>query len=152
MLLGQYEANLTDKDRLALPKKIRSKLGDEIVLARWYEGCLVVVSSERWSELLLKLTGRAQYVTQPVRDTDRFILGSAFEASLDRQGRFVVPKKLKEYASLSKEVVFLGLGDRVEIWDKKLWVLREALIRKQAEGLIEKIAHEDKKNKREVNS
>ena len=148
MLLGQYEANLTNKDRLAFPKKFRQKLGEKVILARWYEGCLVVVGRDKWGELLLKLTGKAEYVTQPVRDTDRFILGSAYEIDLDKQGRFVVPRILKDYASLSGEVTFLGLGDRVEIWNKRNWGIKEAQIQKQAENLIEKIAHEDKVNRK----
>ncbi len=148
MLLGLYEAKLTDKGRLALPKKFRKQLGENVIIARWYETCLVVVGKKEWEELLSKLTGKAEFITRPVRDTDRFILGSAFEVDLDKQGRFVVPRLLKDYAGLRSEVVFLGLGNRVEIWSKKNWSVRENAIQKQAESLVEKIAEDAKVDRR----
>ena len=144
MLLGQYEAVLTDKGRLALPKKFREKLGGRVVVAKWYESCLVVVASESLNPLLSRLTAETKYITGAVRDTDRFVLGSASEVDLDKQGRFVVPKYLRDYALLVKEVVFLGLGSRVEVWDKKVWAEREKYIKENAENLIETIAQESK--------
>jgi MraZ protein len=148
MLIGQYDAVLTDKGRLALPKKFRDSLGVRVIVAKWYEGCLVVVPSDSLNELLGRLTAESKYITGPVRDTDRFVLGSAFEVDLDKQGRFVVPKYLKDFATLSKDVIFLGLGGRVEIWDKKVWTEREAYIQKNAEDLVETIARESKDVKR----
>jgi MraZ protein len=145
LLIGQYSVRLTDKGRLALPKKFREKLGERIIVAKWYEGCLVVVGSEKWSELLGRLTGKTDHVTQSVRDTDRFILGSAFEVDLDGQGRFVVPKNLKEYAKVKSDAVFVGLGDRVEIWDEEAWSKREVYIQENAAGLIENIAKDEKR-------
>jgi len=147
MLLGQYEAVLTDKGRLALPKKFRERLGTMIVVAKWYEGCLVIVASESLDLLLQRLTADTKYITGPVRDTDRFVLGSAFEVDLDKQGRFVVPKYLRDYALLGKEVIFLGLGNRVEVWDKKTWLVREKNIQKGAEELVETIARESKNDR-----
>ena len=144
MLLGQYEVNLTDKGRLALPKRFREKLGARVIVAKWYEGCLVVVANESLKSLLGRLTLESKFITAPVRDTDRFILGSAFEVDLDKQGRFVVPKYLRDYAGLTGEVVFLGLGNRVEIWAKKVWLEKEKIIQKEAEGLIETIAKEER--------
>lgn len=144
MLIGQYDAVLTDKGRLALPKRFREALGVRVIVAKWYEGCLVVVSSDSLNSLLNRLTAESKYITGSVRDTDRFILGSAFEVDLDKQGRFVVPKYLRDFAALSGDVVFLGLGGRVEIWDKNVWIKREEYIQKNAEGLIESIAQESK--------
>ena len=125
MLIGQYLVKLTDKGRLALPSKFKKILGNEIIVAKWYEGCIVIVDSHKWQGLLNKLTGNAEHITESVRDTDRFLLGSAFEVELDAQGRFVVPKTLRRYANIQREAVFLGLGDRVEILDEKTWSEKE---------------------------
>ena len=100
----------------------------------------MIVGQEEWSLLMNKLTGRSEIITQPVRDTDRFILGSAFEVELDDQGRMVIPKSLRDYAGLTSDVVFLGLGNRVEIWDKSVWEKREEYIQEHAEELVEKLA------------
>lgn len=140
MLIGHYFVKVTEKGRTALPKKFREEIGETGIVAKWYESCLVVVGLAKWQNLLAKLTAKSEFVTEPVRDTDRFILGSAFEVEMDSQGRFVVPKVLRDFARLFDEVVFLGLGDRIEIWNKKNWIERESYIQKNAGNMIEKIA------------
>ena len=142
MLVGQYIQKISDKGRTALPAKFRREIGKDAIVAKWYEGCLIVVDLKSWDELLLKLTGKSEIITAPVRDTDRFILGSAFEVSFDQQGRFVVPRALRDYARLVDEVVFVGLGNRIEVWNKKGWEKREKQVQEKASDLVEKLARE----------
>ena len=137
MLVGQYESFVTEKGRVAVPKKYRETVGTQLIVSRWYENCLVLVSKTEFNSLLSKVGFNAKYATKPVRDTDRFILSSAFEVDLDKQGRFVVPKILRDFAHLTTEVVFLGLGDRIEIWDRKSWLTKETEIAKEAENILE---------------
>ncbi len=144
MLIGQYFSKLTQKNRVAVPKKFREELGSEMIVARWYEGCCVLVSKQNWQNLIDRLIGRTHLVISPIRDIDRFILGSAFEVSLDSQGRFVLPEVLVDFAGLKEEVVFLGLGDRVEIWAKEKWIDLEKSAEEKASLAIEKIAKEEK--------
>lgn len=139
MLIGQYLGKISSKGRVALPKKFRQVLGDEVVLARWYENCLVVVSKTAWEKILQDFTG-GRAVTLPARDTDRFLLGGAFEVELDAQGRFVVPQALRAYADLKDEIIFAGLHDRVEIWDKVLWEKHERKLLQRAPELAERLA------------
>src|SRR4030042_2978051 len=116
MLIGQYFSKITLKNRISLPKKFRNEVGERLIRAKWDEGCCVIVSEASWREIMAKLTGGMEILTKAVRDTDRFILGSAYELELDAQGRFVIPVILKEYAGLGENVVFLGLGERIELW------------------------------------
>jgi MraZ protein len=146
MIIGQYQAKLTEKERISLPAKFRREIGNKLIIAKWYEGCLVLVSQEKWDELLNKLTGKSEIISKPIRNTDRFILGSGFEVKVDLHGRFVIPKILKEYAHLTKEVVFVGLGDRVEVWDKGNWRKVEKEVQAKASEMIEKIANERSKS------
>lgn len=145
MLIGQYTSKLTEKNRLSVPKKIREELGSELIVAKWYEGCLVLVSKNDWQRLTRRLTGETKIYVSPVRDIDRFILGSAFEVSLDSQGRFVLPEILVDYALINDEVVFLGLGDRVEIWAIERFRELEKASERKAKEAIEKIAREQKR-------
>lgn len=147
MLLGTYYGVLSPKRRTAVPASFRKILGQKIILAKWYEGCLVLVGETDWNALLKRLTGKSDTVTAPVRDTDRFILGSAFILETDDQGRIVIPEILAKYAVLGQEVVFLGLGDRAEIWNKETWIKHEEEISKNASVLLEKVANENKNNK-----
>jgi MraZ protein len=137
VLIGQYEASISFKRRVAIPRKFVAQLGKRMIIARWYEECLVLVSEDNWKMLLDKLTGKSDILTIPVRDTDRFIMSSAFEVEPDDQGRVVIPEPLYEYARLKDQVVFLGLGDRVEIWEKEGWTKREQIIQKNAVLLLE---------------
>jgi len=140
MLIGQYQTKLDEKGRCPVPAKFRSQLTKKAVVAKWYEGCLVFVSEEGWDALLEKLTAKSEIITNPVRDTDRFLMGSAFEVELDSQGRFVIPKLLRDYANLAEDVTFVGLGKRVEIWDSKNWSKKELEVSRVAESLVENIA------------
>jgi MraZ protein len=140
MLLGNYTTNIKADRRIAIPKKFRQTLGNKFIIAKWYENCLVLVSEKKWIDLLNKLTGKMNTITQPVRDTDRFILGSAFELAPDDQGRVIIPEPLRDYAKFKQSIIFLGLGDRVEIWDKGIWQKREEYIALHAAEMIEKIA------------
>ena len=144
MMLGTFSSNLTSQRRIAVPKKFRKELGKTFIIARWYENCLVVVSKTNWQELLNKLTGRSKILTSPVRDTDRFILGSAFDLTTDSQGRVVLPESLVRFAKLRTEVLFVGLGDRVEVWDKAEWSRREEYFTRNASEMIEKLAEDEK--------
>ncbi|OGM13548.1 hypothetical protein A3A76_03510 [Candidatus Woesebacteria bacterium RIFCSPLOWO2_01_FULL_39_23] len=142
MLIGHYIAKLTEKNRAALPKKFREEIGDSAIIARWYEGCLVIVSNKSWSDLLNKLTGKTDLITLPVRDTDRFILGSAFEIETDNQGRFVVPKVLIDYAKITHDIVFVGLMNRIEVWDMEIWQKREDLVAKNSVDMVEELSRQ----------
>lgn len=116
-----------------------------MIVAKWYEGCLVLIGEANWEALLNRLTGQSKVITAPVRDTDRFVLGSAYELDTDDQGRVILPSSLTNYAKLSKKVVFVGLGDRAEIWDKDEWAKRELYIARHAGEFIEKLAEKDEK-------
>ena len=146
MLIGHYPGILSLKRRVAIPKKFRQELGEQIIVARWYEECLIIISNLNWQALLNKLTGKAQVVTAPVRDTDRFILGSAFELEPDDQGWVIIPASLAGYAHLESDLVFIGLGDRVEIWNRAEWLKRENYIARHAGELVEKLASKREKD------
>ena len=146
MLIGKYSSKLTNGSRIAVPKKIRDELGAEMIVAKWYENCLVLVSKEYWQDLIKRLTGEGKLITSPVRDIDRFIYGSAYEVVLDFQGRFVLPDSLLKYASLDDEVEFVGLGDRVEIWSSARWMDLEKIAEQNAAKAIDAISENKTKD------
>lgn len=144
MLIGSYLGNLSDARRVAVPKKFLKELGDNPVLAMWYENCLILVSTDFWGRLLTRLTGGKRAVDLGVRDIERFILGSAFETEPDEQGRIVIPEILSSYANLGKETVFVGLIDRVEIWSKAVWDEKSKTLAKTTKEYIENLGKNEK--------
>ena len=146
MLIGSYSGRLSPKRRTAVPKKFLEELGNTFIIAKWYEGCLVIVGKSLWEALLERVSPKGTVVTGPVRDTDRFILGSAFELNPDGQGRIIIPAGLATYGNLSEKIIFLGLRDRVEVWDEEEWARREKEISSHAAELIEKLAQKNDKS------
>lgn len=140
MLVGQYQGRLGEKRRVAIPAKFRSELGENPIIARWYENCLVIVSKTNWDELLQRVRGEESFITKPVRDLERFIMGSAYELESDNQGRVIIPDSLAIWGELKENIVFLGLGDRVEVWDEVLWKEKEVLVSREADETLEKLA------------
>lgn len=120
MLIGEYNAKLTDNNRAALPKNFRKELSDQLILTRGYEGCIIVVDLPRWQGLVDQIE-RRPFINTDVRNTKRFLIGGAQEAKLDTQGRFVVPEMLMRYAKLLDDLVFVGIQEWVELWDLKIW-------------------------------
>lgn len=138
MLLGSYETKLTEKNRIAIPKKLRLELGNNLILARGYEGCVLLLDEKRWNALL-SLISSEPILNLSVRDTYRFIIAGAHEVDVDKQGRVVVPQLLREYGELKGEAVILGMKDWVEIWDKEIWLQKLDSITKTADDIANKL-------------
>lgn len=140
MLLGQYNVSVTAKGRIAIPSRFRKELGEMLIATKWFEGCAVIVPLDNWKTLLTKVTASSETLNVSVRELERFILGNAFEIELDTQGRFVIPKSLKEFAKLEGSVVFVGLDNRVEVWNEKLWTEKQEFLQGTAGKLMEQLS------------
>ena len=120
MLIGEYEHSLDTKGRLIMPAKLRQDMGDKFIVTKGLDGCLFVFSQNEWLNFETKL--KALPLSDKIaRNFVRFFLSGATECEIDKQGRFLIPTNLRETASLQKEVVIIGVGTRIEIWDKEKW-------------------------------
>ena len=79
-------------------------------------------------------------IIEPIRETEHFIFASAYEVEVDDQGRVVLPDRLISYSNLGEQVYFLGVGDRLEIWNKEIWDEKEKFVAKEAPAYIEELA------------
>ena len=138
MIIGEYEGKLTDKNRLAIPKKFREEMVEGLVLSRGYEGCLLLLDKQRWTEFE-NLINQKTILSLSIRDTKRFIVGGAYELELDGQGRFVLPNNLKTYAEIETDVVFIGIKDWVEVWAQKRWEEKLTELIKTAPDIAEQL-------------
>lgn len=117
MFKGEFHYVLDEKGRLVIPPRFRRALGDRFVVTRGFDGCVVVYPEEQWRVVEEKL--QAQPIAN--RQFVRYLLGSAVDVELDRQGRFVLPASLREHAGIQREVVVVGLIHKLEIWSKERW-------------------------------
>ena len=120
MLIGEYEHSLDAKGRLIMPAKLRTDMGEKFIITKGLDGCLFVFSQIEWSNFESKLK-ELPLTNKNARDFVRFFLSGATECEIDKQGRFLLVNTLREYAEISKEVIIIGVGTRLEIWNKDKW-------------------------------
>lgn len=120
MLIGEYEHSIDAKGRLIMPAKIREDLGEKFIITKGLDGCLFGFSQTEWNNFEEKLK-TLPLTNKNARDFVRFFLSGAVEAEVDKQGRFLIPVNLRDYATLEKEAVITGVGTRIEIWNKEKW-------------------------------
>ncbi len=138
MLIGEYQYNLDNKKRLAVPAKLRKELGDKVVLTRGFDSCLFLYSQQEWSLVADKLSKLSQG-TAEVRSLVRLILSGAVEVETDGLGRVLVPDYLKTYAGLQKDVTITGVYNRLEIWDTDKWIAYRNSAEKSTDRTAEKL-------------
>ena len=120
MLIGEYEHSLDAKGRLIMPAKLREDMGEKFILTTGLDGCLFGFSMSEWEKFEDKL--KALPITNKnARNFVRFFLSGATECEIDKQGRFLIPSNLRTAAGLEKEAVIIGVGTRLEIWNKATW-------------------------------
>lgn len=143
MLIGQFESKITEKNQVALPKKFREILGNQLIITKGFEKCLIIVSVEKWKTLLEGTEGRP-FTSKNTRELQRFLLGNATDVNLDDKGRFVIPEYLRVFANTKSEIVFAGIERFIEIWDKDIWETHQKELSKNIESIAEKLSDEGK--------
>ena len=120
MLIGEYEHSLDAKGRLILPAKLRADMGEKFIVTKGLDGCLFAFSQSEWLNFETKLKA-LPLSDKNARNFVRFFLSGATECELDKQGRFLIPNNLRTAANLEKEAIIIGVGTRLEIWNKSTW-------------------------------
>ena len=124
MLIGTYRHSVDAKKRMRVPSKFKSELGSNFILTKGTDGNLFAFSNEKFADLYEKLTNLPIFDEEAQKPVRKF-LASAFEAEEDGQGRVLLPKELVKFAEINKNIVFIGVGNRVEIWAEEAWDKRE---------------------------
>ena len=120
MFMGEYHHSIDDKGRLIIPAKFRSELGDKFIITRGIENCLFAYPEKRWEEIVHKLES-LPFTKKDARNFTRFFLSGATVAEFDKQGRVNITSPLINYASIEKECIIIGTGDRLQIWSEDAW-------------------------------
>jgi len=120
---SRYESKLDAKGRLVLPARIKAQLPDgtnQIVLRQGYEPCLLLYPMVEFKKVYAKISALSEF-NEEYRRLQRSMIPALAEIEMDSNGRFLIPKNMLGYAQLEKDVVLLGLGNRVEIWNPALY-------------------------------
>lgn len=131
MFLGTFEPNLMEKDRIALPKKIREELGGHrLILTIGFEKCIFGFTEKMWEEVTKQELTKPLFSDKEGRDLRRKMCAEALNIELDAQGRFIIPERMSEFAGITNSLAIIGAGDHFEIWNKKDWEEYRDMMRK----------------------
>lgn len=118
--MSQYNHTVDTKGRLIIPSKFREILGEEFVVTKGMDGCLFAYANDDWKVFEEKLTS-LPITNKDARKFARFFLAGAAQVEVDKQGRILLPSHLREFGELEKDVVLVGVGSRIEIWNRDKW-------------------------------
>lgn len=120
MFIGEYKHSLDEKGRVIVPAKYRDKLGELFILTKGLDGCLFVYPASEWTLFEQKLKQLPLTHTH-ARKFARFFLSGAIECNIDKQGRILIPSHLRVYSDIERDIVFIGISNRIEIWAIDRW-------------------------------
>jgi len=142
MFYGEFEHSIDRKGRLILPAKFREIARNQFVekffVTRGLDKCLFMFSEEEWGLQENKFK-TLSFTKQQPRTFNRLFFSSAVDVSFDKQGRILLPQYLKDFAEIKKDVMIVGVSNRIEIWAKNLWLDFYANNRQSFEEIAEKL-------------
>ncbi len=124
MFYGEHEHSIDRKGRLIIPSKFREVFKENYVerfyVTRGLDTCLFVFTEDEWKKQESKLKSLS-FTNSQARQFNRLYFSGACEVTCDRQGRILVPQYLKDYAQIKRDVIVVGISNRIEIWSKERW-------------------------------
>lgn len=121
MLIGESYCTADEGGRVTIPAEFRAELGGGATVTRGIERCLMVYPAGEWRKLAVKIDRRLPLTNAVARAFNRLVFSAALTCDLDEQSRIVLPRLLREYADIQKEVVVVGLFSHLEIWSPHRW-------------------------------
>ena len=121
MFVGEYDYQLDEKNRFRVPAKLRQDLGTEIVITKGSSNSLFVFNKNYFESTFLAKLNAVPTFNEKAQKALRAFYSSCFEIECDNQGRYLLPASLKEHAKILKDVTFIGVGNRIEIWSSTEW-------------------------------
>ena len=124
MFYGEFAHSIDNKGRLILPSKIRevakANFVEKFYVTRGLDKCLFMFSEEEWKAVEQKFKTMS-FTKTDARKFNRLYFSGAVEVVADKQGRILLPAYLKDFAGIKRDVVIIGVSNRVEIWAKDQW-------------------------------
>ncbi len=123
MFRGRFDYTIDEKGRVSFPSKFREVLStnyDERLIVTTFDQALWAYPVKEWQVIEEKIGNLPQFKNE-VKALQRVFVSGATECPLDKQGRMVIPPTLRDYAGLKKDILFVGMTKRIEIWSKERW-------------------------------
>ena len=142
MFFGNYSHSLDEKGRLVIPKKMREELGNKIFIMKGFDGALAIYQESAYSRVVEELE-KYSFNKKENRDYLRLKLASIVDLDVDKMGRVQLPTAILGKYHINKDVIVLGVGDHIEVWDKVRYEEYIASIEDEYENIAERIGKDD---------
>ena len=139
MFIGEYHHTIDDKGRTSIPAKFRGGLASGCVVTRGLDKCLWIYPADEWQNFAEKIS-ELPITQKKARSFSRLMLASASDSDLDRIGRINLPSYLRFYADLKKEIVIVGIYNRIEIWSATSWEKFKVEMEENSEEIAENLS------------
>ena len=139
MFMGKYQNSIDATNRMIVPSKYREELGYKCVLTKGIDKCLYIYPMSEWERFMTKLSALPSS-DMNARAFVRHFYANAVECEVDRQGRLTIPQELRDYAGIDKELVTIGILDKIEIWSRAEWENAEDGPQLAPEDIAQKMA------------
>ena len=124
MFYGEHEHTIDNKGRLIIPSKFRDSFKEydieKLYITRGLDKCLFMFTENEWKTQESKVRAMS-FTKSESRKFNRLYFSGAAQIECDKQGRILIPKYLKDYAAIKRDVVIIGVSNRMEIWSKDSW-------------------------------
>ena len=124
MFYGEYEHTIDKKGRIIIPSKFRDFLKEydikKIFVTRGLDKCLFLFTEDEWKTQETKFKS-ISFTKSESRKFNRLYFSGAAQVECDAQGRVLIPKYLKDFAEIKRDIIFIGVSNRMEVWSKEAW-------------------------------
>ena len=124
MFYGEYNHGIDTKGRLILPSRFREVSKEhgieKFYVTRGLDRCIFMFSDQQWQLEEQKFKSMS-FTKQEARNFNRLFFSGAVEVNPDKQGRFIIPQYLKDFAGIKKDAIVIGISNRIEIWQTQAW-------------------------------
>lgn len=142
MFYGEYEHAIDNKGRLIIPSKFRESFKEydigKFYITRGLDTCLFMFTENEWKTQEAKFKS-ISFTKSEARKFSRVYFSGASQIECDKQGRILVPKYLKDYAGIKRDVMIIGVSNRIEIWAKDKWEEYYKISQESFEDIAEKL-------------
>lgn len=138
MFGGEFHHSVDGKGRITIPSKFREELGEECVVSRGFDGCLNIYSVAEWESQvggLLKVKRRSK----DLRELIRHLFSKMITCTYDKQGRILISQELREIANIDKNVVLVGNGDHIQLFDEERYMADSEISDERLSDLADKV-------------
>src|SRR5262245_58207502 len=122
---SEYESKIDVKGRLVLPARIKAQLpeneGNGLMIRKSLVPCLILYPMVEFNKVFSKISGLNEFNEEAVSLLQRSFFAGITEVEMDNNGRILIPKKFLSHAQIDKDVVLVGMGTKVEIWNPTLY-------------------------------